>query len=55
MLRKMISDVTSVFNRSGFDSYLSGVQAHDESIAPLEHEARRDYMEVVRNQSSLPW
>ena len=55
MIRRMIADVTSVFSRSGFDSYLSGVQAHDGLVAPLEHEARRDYMAVVRNQSSLPW
>lgn len=55
MLRKMISDVTSVFSHSGFDSYLSGVQAHDGVVAPLEHEARIDYMAVVRTQSSLPW
>ncbi len=55
MIRRMIADVTSVFNRSGFDSYLSGVQAHDGLVAPLEHEARRDFYEMVRAQSSLPW
>ncbi|MDP2857311.1 MAG: hypothetical protein Q8P50_04955 [Bacillota bacterium] len=55
MLRRMISEVTSVFSRSGFDSYVSGIQAHDGLVAHIEHEARKDYANMVRAHSSLPW
>ncbi|MFH1141439.1 MAG: hypothetical protein V1724_07245 [Chloroflexota bacterium] len=55
MIKRVISEVTSMLGYSGFDAYLSGIQAHDGLVAPIEHEARKDYANMVRAHSSLPW
>ena len=54
MFGKMLSRVTSLAG-SGFDFYLSRLQSAGVPVGPTESEARKDYMEMLRVQSGLPW
>ena len=56
MFKRMVSTVAGVLGKSGFESYLDGVQSHSLAAAPGQREALMDYIEMKRGQGQIgPW